>query len=259
MVERKIAWKRIILSFAVLGVIICLFIYMFRAKVDPMCKEIDVKINNLECAKLITAEDIRKMIEQSKVTGKGRPLNDETIKKTAKLVTSQSSVKNAVVYQTGDSVLHVELEQRLPVIRIMTPSGSCYLDNSGIAFPVSSRYSYDVPLATGKIRLPSAGKTLSDPVFASNLLAFANFVAKVPFWNAQIQQINVDENKNVEFVICSDNHLIRFGQLQGYEEKLNNLLTFYKEVNLYYRSANEARYTVLDLRFNKQIVAVKSN
>ncbi|MDR2383615.1 MAG: cell division protein FtsQ/DivIB [Prevotellaceae bacterium] len=226
---------------------------------DPVCKGIDVKINNLEVAKLITAEDIMKVIGQSKVAGKGKPLNDEAIMKTVKLVASQSSVKNVTVYQTGDSILHVELEQRLPVLRIMTASGSCYLDKSGIAFPVSARYSYDVPLATGKIRVPAAGKTLSDPVFARNLLAFAEFVAKVPFWNAQIQQIDIDENRNVEFVVCSDNHLVRFGQLQGYEKKLNNLLTFYKEVNPYYRSANEARYTVLDLRFNGQIVAVKSN
>ena len=86
MSERKIAWKRIILSFAVLGVIICLFIYMCSAKGNPLCKEIDVKINNLEVAKLITVDDIRKMIEQSKVAGKGRPLNDEAINKTAKLL-----------------------------------------------------------------------------------------------------------------------------------------------------------------------------
>jgi cell division protein FtsQ len=233
--------------------------YMCSTEGSILCKEIDVKINNSEVAKLITVGDIRRMIEQSKVAGKGRPLDDEVIRKTAKLVASQSYVKNTTVYQTGDSVLHVELEQRIPVLRIMTPSGSCYLDNAGIAFPVSARYSYDVPLTTGKIRLPAAGKTLSDPVFARNLLEFADFVARVPFWNAQIQQIDVDENRNVEFVVCSDNHLIRFGQLQGYEEKLNNLLTFYKEVNPYYRNANEARYTVLDLRFRKQIVAVKSN
>jgi cell division protein FtsQ len=232
---------------------------MCSAKGDLLCKEIDVKINNSEVAKLITADGIRKMIEQSKVAGKGKPLNDEVIMKTAKLVTSQSSVKNATVYQTGDSVMHVEIEQRIPVLRIMTASGSCYLDDIGIAFPVSARYSYDVPLVTGKIRLPAFGKTLNDPVFATNLLAFAGFVAKVPFWNAQIQQIDIDENRNVEFVVCSDSHLVRFGQLHGYEKKLNNLLTFYKKVNPYYRSANEARYTVLDLRFNRQIVAVKSN
>lgn len=230
---------------------------MCSTKGSLVCKGIDIKIKNLEVAKLITADDIRKMIEQSKVAGKGKPLNDEVLVKTMKWITSQNYVKNAIVYQTGDSILHVELEQRIPVVRIMTSSGSCYLDETGVALPISARYSYDLPLVTGRINLPAAGKTLNDTVFAHNLLAFAAFIANDSFWNAQIQQIDIDENKNVEFVVCSDNHLIRFGQLYGYKEKLDNLLTFYKKVNPYYRSVNEAPYTVLDLRFDKQIVAVK--
>jgi cell division protein FtsQ len=232
---------------------------MFSTKGDPVCKGIDVKIKNLETAKLITADDIRRMIERSRIAGKGKPLNDEVLMKTLELVKSKSSVKNALVYQTGDSILHVELEQRMPIMRILTSSGSCYLDNIGIAFPVSARYSYDVPLVTGKIRLPGEGKMFSDSGFARNLLSFVEHITNNSFWNVQIQQIDIDENKNVEFAVCSDNHLIRFGQLHGYKKKLDNLLTFYKEVNPYYRDANEAPYTVLDLRFNKQIVAIKSN
>jgi cell division protein FtsQ len=199
------------------------------------------------------------MIERSKIAGKGKPLNDEVVIKTLKLVESNSSVKNVAVYRTGDSILHVELEQRIPVVRIMTSSSSCYLDEAGIAFPVSERYSCNLPLVTGKIKLPANGKMLSDSAFAHNLLAFANFVANNPFWNAQIQQIDVDENKNVEFVVCSDNHLIRFGQLNGYEEKLDNLFVYYKKLNPYYKGANESPFKILDLRFDKQIVAVKRN
>jgi cell division protein FtsQ len=259
MAKRKIAWKRIILVFTVLGIIICVFAYMFGTKGDLVCKGIDVKIKNSEAAKLITADDVRKMIEQSKTAGKGKPLNENVILKTLKLVKSKCYVKDVLVYQTGDSILHVELEQRMPVVRIMTSSGSCYLDETGMALPVSARYSYDVPLVTGKIRLPAEGKTLSDSAFARNLLAFAHFIADSPFWNAQIQQIDIDENKNVEFSVCSDNHLIRFGQLHGYEKKLDNLSIFYRKVNPYYKEADNVSYTVLDLRFDKQIVAVKGN
>jgi hypothetical protein len=199
------------------------------------------------------------MIERSKIVGKGRPLNDEVSVKTMELIRSQSFVKNVLVYQTGDSILHVELEQRMPVARILTSSGSCYLDNAGIAFPVSARYSYDVPLVTGKIRLPVEGKAFGGSGFARNLLSFAEYVANHSFWSVQIQQIDIVDNNNVELAVCSDNHLIRFGQLHGYEKKLDNLLTFYKEVNPYYRGANDAPYTILDLRFDRQIVAIKGN
>jgi cell division protein FtsQ len=259
MANGKIAWKRIILSLTVLGITACLFIYIFSTKGELVCKGIDIKIENSKNAKLVTPEDFRKMIERSKIAGKGKPLNDDVIKRTLKLLKSNGSVKNVLVYQTGDSILHVDVEQRIPFMRILTSSGSCYLDKESIAFPVSTRYAYDVPLITGKVQLPAEGKILKDSIFAHNLLAFVDFISKDAFWNAQIQQIDIDENRNVEFVICSDNHLIRFGQIWEYEKKLDNLLTFYRKVNPYYKEKDNVPYTILDLRFNKQIVAIKCN
>ncbi|MDR1583405.1 MAG: hypothetical protein LBS55_09145 [Prevotellaceae bacterium] len=257
MAKRRIAWKRIILSLATLGVVICLFMYIFNTDGEPVCKEIDIKIRNSEVAKLITTGDIRKIIEQTKIAGKGKPLNAKVVDKTLKLVKSKGSVKNVLVYQTGDSVLHVEFEQRLPVVRILGSFGSCYLDNEGISFPISARYACDVPLVTGKVQIPAEGKMLKDSIFSKNMLAFVDFISNDPFWNAQIQQIDIGANKNVEFVVSSDNHLIRFGQFYEFERKLDNLLTFYRNVNPYYKEKNSLPYTILDLRFAKQIIAVK--
>ncbi|MDR0385354.1 MAG: cell division protein FtsQ/DivIB [Prevotellaceae bacterium] len=259
MAKKRIAWERIVLAVAVLGIATSLIIYLSVTKGSSVCKGIDVKITNSEVAKLITAGDIKRMIEQSKIAGKGKPLNDGVIKKTLKFVETRGSVKNVLVYQTGDSILHVELEQRIPSVRILTSAGSCYLDKEGISFPVSERYAYNVPLVTGKIRLPAEGKMMSDTFFARNLPAFAEFVSGNPFWNAQIQQIDIDENRNIQFTVCSDNHLIRLGQLYEYEKKMNNLLTFYMKVNPYYLTENDVPYTVLDLRFDRQIVAVTGN
>jgi cell division protein FtsQ len=259
MAKRKIAWKRIVLSLAALGVTVCLFVYIFKTNDKPVYKGIEIEIRNSEIAKLINPSDFRKLIEQSKIVGKGKPLNSDVIKKTLKLVESKGSVKNVTVYQTGDSILHVEFEQRIPAMRLLTSSGSCYLDNNGIAFPVSTRYAYNVPLVTGKVRMPAEGKMLQDTVLSRNLLTFTDYISKDPFWNVQIQQIDIDENRNVELAVCSDNHLIRFGQFHEYEKKLDKLLTFYRNVNPYYRGQSNAPYTILDLRFSRQIVAIKSN
>jgi cell division protein FtsQ len=259
MAKKKISWRRVILSFVMFGLIVCLFVYILSSgRETPVCKGIDIQIKNADVAKLVTPGDFRKMIEQSKIAGKGKPLNDDVVKKALKLVESKGSVKHAVAYQAGDSILHVELEQRMPVVRILTALGSYYLDDEGIAFPVSTRYTYDVPLVTGKMPLPGEGRMLKDSVFSRHLLEFVDYISKDLFWNAQIQQIDIGQDKNVEFVVCSDNHLIRFGQLNGYKDKLDNLLAFYKKVNPYYKERDNSLYTVLDLRFNKQIVAVKN-
>jgi cell division protein FtsQ len=259
MAERKIAWERITLVFAVLGVAVCLVIYKSSTKGDPVCRGIDITVTNAEVAGTVTVKEIEKMLEQNNIAGKGRLLTSDVTKKTLKLLKSKAYIKNAHVYCTGDSILHVELEQRVPALRILTGEGSCYIDSDGIAFPVSERRAYRVPLITGAVRLPAEGKMMRDTLFARNLLAFADYISGNPFWNAQIQQISVAGNGNIEFTVCSDSHLVRFGQLHGYESKLDNLLTFYMKVNPYYMAENDMPYTTLDMRFKGQMVAVKGN
>jgi cell division protein FtsQ len=250
----RIAWHRIIFSIGIAGSIVYLFIaFLFRnEEKEIICKTIAVKIKNKAISKLVTTDDIEYIINHSEKAGIGKPLNDNAIKELRKQFKDKSLVKNVLLYYTGDSTLYVELEQRVPVIRIITEEGSCYLDEAGYAFPPSLRYAYNVPLVTGAIQLPAKGTMLKDSVFVNKLLEFVNYISENSFWNAQIQQINIDVEKNVEFVVCSDNHLIRFGQLEGYEEKLDNLLVFYKKVNPYRTDS----YKILDLRFNKQIVAI---
>lgn len=255
---RKIAWHRVIICLGVIGLAVYLTVNLFSAnKEEVICKGIDVKIKNKKDAKLITSEDVADIITSSRITATGKALNDSVVKKVKTLLDTKSYIKDAVVYRTGDSVLHVELEQRIPVVRIVTNTGSCYLDDEGYAFPPSLRYSYNVPLVTGNVPLPHAlpykGPLLKKSDFVQDILMFANFLSKNSFWNAQIQQINVDNDKNIEFVTCTDDILIRLGQFNNFEEKLENLYAFYKKVI----PNDGSKYEILDLRFNKQIVAVK--
>lgn len=256
---KKIAWHRVIICLGVIGLAVYLAVFLFSGGTDQViCKGIDVKVKNEKEAKLITSDDIKDIINSSMVAGVDKPLNDSVTKYVKELLNTKSYVKNVIVYRTSDSILHVELEQRIPVVRIITNTGSCYLDEEGYAFPPSLKHSYNVPLVTGNVplphKLPYKGPLMKESDFVVDMLDFVNFISKSSFWNAQIQQINVDNGKNVEFVICSDNILIRLGQLSGFEEKLENLFTFYKKV-IPYQESNS--YEVLDLRFDKQIVAVK--
>jgi len=251
----KIAWHRVIITLGIMGLAIYIIVNLFKPVEDNViCKGIDVNLMN-EC-KLVTVEDIKDIITASGITGVGKPLDDSATKKVRELLNTKSYIKNVTAYQTSDKILHIELEQRMPVVRIVTNTGSCYLDNEGYAFPPSLRYSYDVPLITGNMplprKLPYNGPLMCE--FVQNLLDFSNFIKQNPFWNAQIQQVEIDNSGDVVFVVCSDNNLVRLGQLDNFETKMKNLYTFYKKV-VPYRGA----YKVLDLRFDKQIVALEDN
>ena len=247
---KAIAWNRVVLVAGILGLMIYLIVNLLVAEEDCLCKGIDVKINNE--GKLVYPEDIGAIIEKSGIAGTGKPLNDNIIDKVKKLLETKSYLKDIAVYKTGDSIMHVEFNQRIPALCLLNVDGaSCYLDSEGYAFPLSFRYAYNVPLVTGNIEIPQKNSLPADSAFTCNLLSFASFISTSQFWNAQIQQINIDKNKNVELTVCSDDHCIRLGQLADYDEKMRKLYVFYKRLS----PSKRAEYKIIDLRFKKQIVA----
>jgi cell division protein FtsQ len=80
------------------------------------------------------------------------------------------------------------------------------------------------------------------------------FLKKDPFWNAQIQQINVTATKELEFVPRVGDHIIFIGKPGNYEKKFDRLKIFYK------KGLNEVgwnKYSRISLEFENQIICTK--
>ena len=257
---KRISRYKGLLTLGVLG----LFVYIVYAFVSGghkneqmICKDIVVKVLNINDAGFVTPDDVSNIVEESGLTGKGKLLDDSIAAKVRLMLESKSYIKNVHTYTTGDSVLHVSLEQRIPVVRIITSSGSCYWDAEAYAFPPSPNYVHDVPLVTGNLPLPyklpyKGPMPEKGSEFARKLLDFAIYVGQNEFWNVQIQQINVDGNGNVELAMCLGNETVKLGQPENYVHKLDKLLVFYRKVYFY---LEKDKYKTFDLRFSDQIVA----
>lgn len=259
---KRVSWRKVLLTFGVsglMGYIIYAFVSGSDTDEQMTCKDIAVKILNINDAGFVTAADVRSIVEESKMTGKGKRLNDSIAVEVRKMLETKSYLKNVKVYPSGDGVLHISLEQRIPVVRLITPSGSSYLDSEGYAFPTSANYVHDIPLATGNLplpyKLPYKGPLPDNgSAFVRRLLAFAEYVSEDEFWNAQIQQINADGEGNVELVMCVGDEIVKMGQLDGYVYKLDKLSTFYDKV---YPHLERNKYKTFDLRFGDQVVTTR--
>ena len=257
---KRISWYKVLLTFGITG-ILAYIIYAFISGSDKteqmVCKDIAVEILNIDDAGFVSTATVRDIVEESKLAGMGKRLNDSVAIKVRKMLETKSYIKNVRAYPSGDGVLHISLEQRVPVLRIITSTGSCYLDAEAYAFPPSLDYVHDVPLVTGKVplpyKLPYKGPMPDrDSQFARQLLTFAAYINNDKFWNAQIQQINVDDKGNIELSMCAGRETVRLGQLDNYEYKLDKLLTFYSKV---YPYLERDKYKTFDLRFGDQVVA----
>ena len=142
-------------------------------------------------------------------------------------------------------VLVVKVKHREPVMRVMTSNGSYYLDKYGVRIPVSQSYSTNVLVATGSV---------SEKFAVEKLLPFVLYVDNNDFWNAQIEQIHVEEDGDVLLIPLVGGHIIELGDTDNYREKLHVMREFYKQV---LAKNNWDKYEKVSLKYNNQVVAKK--
>jgi len=163
-------------------------------------------------------------------------------------------INNAEIYFDNNEMLRVNISEREPVVRIFTTSGtSFYLDTALAILPLSDKSSARVPVFTN---FPSMAITITRA--DSNLLCdvknISSYILKDPFWMAQIDQIDITADKTFEMIPKIGNQTIVFGNAENYEEKFNNLLTFYKQAGA---KVGWNKYSKINVQYTGQVVAVK--
>lgn len=94
-----------------------------------------------------------------------------------------------------------------------------------------------------------------DKTFATkDLYKFGLFLQNDKFWDAQIEQINVTPEKEVELVPRVGEHIVFLGKIDNFEEKLAKLKLFYEKA---LNQVGWNKYSRISLEFNNQIICTK--
>ncbi len=233
-----------------LGFVIATLAFTSLKYKDVACTEIEVSYNHNEAIQVDKDEIIRIVCAaDSALLGKKfAHINAVRIEEAVK---KHDAVSDAEVYKTVTAnknaqykgVLMVELKHREPVLRIMSSDGNYYLDASGRKIPVSSNYTANVVVATGNI---------SEKYAREQLLPCVLYIQHDEFWNAQIQQIHVNNNKNLVLTPLVGSYLIELGEVNDYAIKLRNMKAFSRQV---LAQGNWNKYQSVSLKYKNQVVA----
>jgi cell division protein FtsQ len=93
-------------------------------------------------------------------------------------------------------------------------------------------------------------KTLRD------IHTLALFLKSKPFWEAQVQQIFINNDDEIELSTLVGDQIIEFGSIDDIEGKFRNLEIFYKKG---LPSKGWGAYKGINLKFKNQVVCTKSN
>lgn len=221
---------------------------------EHVCREILIGIKGNEGKFYVEKEDVLKLMEKT-MSGSllQKSITGINLAKLENGLKTNPWIKNAESYFDSKDALHVFVEEREPVARVFTTAGnSFYMDSSGARMPLLDKMSIRVPVVTG---FTSAKKfNAADSVLLKQIKQVVQFIYNNEFWNAQVGQIDITPERKFELIPVIGDHIIKLGDGENVEEKLNNVYVFYKQVM---SKVGFNKYAALDVEFKSQVVAIK--
>ncbi len=254
---KRINWKAILKTFVwaiCLSGLVVLMSFIAIKKQTVKCT--DVKILIPGANNFIEREEIDAILMQSQGKLIGRNLEQINIHLIEKSLKANPYIAFAKVYADMDGIISIEIKQRQPILRVINAANQdYYIDSDGLKMPISANFTANVLVATGNILEHFGGKidTLLTPL-ASDLYKTALFIKADTLWDAQIEQIFVNANADIELIPRVGNQRIILGNADSLQTKMNNLLAFYKQAM---PKVGWDTYSAINIKYVNQIIGVK--
>ncbi len=213
---------------------------------EAICKEVKVDIKDSIERKFINATTVNALLRKANINPAGQKLKDIDPDLIEKTLSAHPVIDEIECYKTSSGNLKIDVWQKKPMFRVLTNYGeNCYIDYKRNKMPLSDDYVAYVPIITG----------YANKEFITNeLFDFVVFLQNNKFWDAQIAQINVNSNKEIELIPRVGNHIILLGTLDNYQGKLKNLFKLYEGA---FSIKGWNQYSRINLQYKNQIICTK--
>jgi cell division protein FtsQ len=256
--DKKLIWKRLLVGFAwviCLGGLIVLMSFIEVKKSEVICRAVKVNIPGSQY--FIDKQEVDQILQTSSHTLIGRKLESINIQELENKLKANPFIEFAKVYKEMDGILRVEISQRQPILRVMNHYDmDFYVDQHGLKIPLSSNFTARVLVANGFIdelftnRVDSLHTRLAKDLFLT-----ADFIRKDSLWDAQIAQIYVNKDHEIELIPRVGNQRILLGNADSLKVKFSNLLAFYKQV---LPQVGWDKYSMLSIKYTNQVIGIKN-
>ena len=238
-------WLRNIFNVCLLGGLFFLLAFTNVQQDAYPCKGVSIALEN-EATSFVTRGEILQIINSLVDSIDGLPLNELPLYEMEKTIEQHALIKAAEVFVLPNGELKVTVTQKEPLVRVQNAQGkSYYLDIKGKPFPLSRNYTQRLMVANGNI---------IDSVDIAVVSKFAKYIHENEFWKAQIMQLHINDNKEIELIPRVGNHIILFGSEEEMEAKFEKLMLFYQKG---VQQTGWNQYSIINLKYKDQLVCVK--
>ena len=255
---KKRIWRYGLISFAwlvSLGGLVVLMSFIDIKKSEVLCKNVKIYIPGSQY--FIDRQEVDNILKVNSHALIGRKMELINIHELEQRLKSNPFIELAKVYTDMDGTINVEISQRQPILRLMNKyDQDFYVDQHGLKIPLSLNFTARVLAANGYIDELFANHvdTLHTEL-ARQLFKTADFIRRDSLWDAQIAQLYVNKDHEIELIPRVGNQRILIGNADSLDAKFANLLIFYKKA---LPQVGWDAYRAINVKYANQVIGIKN-
>ena len=225
-----------------IAAVIAALIWTSADKSDGICR----RVHSTTSGEFLSISDIQNYHRQQHLYPVGMSMNSISTQSIEDGMSKNDMVRSAQCFKRGDTIIDLYVEQRKPVLRVLSDGETYFVDADRKRMPVRQGMKSDVIWVRGHIGEQMAKEEIAD---------FVVWLNDNSFWQPRIRSIEIREGKQVVLRQAEDEPLILLGRMTDYEQKLYKVRTFTEELKA--QGVPIPTYKELDARFDGQIVGRK--
>jgi cell division protein FtsQ len=247
-------------------IIISLYLVIMPAFLAHMaasvpCAGISISIEDSSDYHFVSKREITGLVMQNNSRLIGQPVGNLPLPAIENRISKLPELKKAEVYKTIDGILHVNVDQRDPIMRVIAGGGDYFVDEQGVVMRRRGLYTPRLHIVGGNIRITGPmlnGVSILDTSIKHSILTeiypLMEYINHDNFWSAEIDQLYVDDDDEIDLIPRLGNHIVHLGSVENFEGKLRNLEVFYEKVM---PEVGWNKYELINLEYRDQIVCRK--
>jgi cell division protein FtsQ len=210
-----------------------------------VCRGVEVVVRDSARYRFVTVAEAIATMQAAGVYPAGKTWDKVDTEALETVLRRHEMVAQVEAFRTPAGKVKAVITQREPILRVMGMYGNFYVDRDGKVMPMSRRSATHLLVASGYVEKGMA---------THELYEIAVFLHDDRFWDAQIEQMYVRQDREVELIPRVGNHRIVLGEPEGFEEKLERLRLFYEQA---IPKFGWGKYSVINLKYDNQVVCTR--
>ncbi|MCQ2185726.1 MAG: hypothetical protein MJY92_03255 [Bacteroidales bacterium] len=208
------------------------------------CGGLEIRLLDSTRSAFITAKDIQKIIDRDFGGYLNVPVRSVDLHRMELLLQEQGMIESQEAYFTGDGVLHIDVTQRRPFVKLRKDGELWYICSQGKSFPVRSDWCKDI------MALEGSGKMGSDS-WRSNVAKLGEFILESN-WKNRVKALECNSKGEISLKIDGRSEYFLLGQAVNLQPKFERISRYLDDGASFVQEGRQ--YRSVNVEFDNQIV-----